>query len=274
MSENFGGIVISGGGRFLVREPANHFGGVAWTFAKTKAEPAETPEDTALRAVREKTGYRARVRHHLPGSFRSGSGVSSYFLMEALHSAGTMNWQTASLRWETYDAALALIGQSTNALARERDVTLLEMARAAFMKIPLAQHLTVQPADHPSLRPMPSQHTTLHPNLAFRAAEMESIRRGFVWYDDDARWFIYFSGERLRLHRSWTGVLIFDLGFAIDAQGNATVTDVQVNRDPAEYQSFDDEDDIRSLKQIIETHLLTTAAFPVWLSPAEPFSAG
>lgn len=72
--ENHGGVLVSGGGRFLLREPAGHFGGLVWTFAKTRAKVGESPELAAVRAVKEKTGYEVRIRDRLSGGFDGASG--------------------------------------------------------------------------------------------------------------------------------------------------------------------------------------------------------
>ena len=57
-ADSYGGVVISGGSKILLREPSKHHGGYAWTFAKTKAKLGESPGDAAIRAVREKTGMK------------------------------------------------------------------------------------------------------------------------------------------------------------------------------------------------------------------------
>jgi len=43
-------------GRILLREPANHFDGYHWTYAKGKQDKNESPELTAPREVYEETG--------------------------------------------------------------------------------------------------------------------------------------------------------------------------------------------------------------------------
>lgn len=53
-THSYGGIVIGDGGRIaMVR---NRNGNGAWLFPKGKAEPGETPEETARREVSEETG--------------------------------------------------------------------------------------------------------------------------------------------------------------------------------------------------------------------------
>lgn len=58
------------------------------------------------------------------------------------------------------------------------------------------------------------------------------------------------------MHRSWTGILIYDVGFTFDRTGGAYVTDVVVNRETREYSNTDDDEDLRLLEDIIRYHLL------------------
>jgi ADP-ribose pyrophosphatase YjhB (NUDIX family) len=254
--ENYGGVLVSGGGRFLLREPAGHFGGLAWTFAKTQAKDGESPELTALRAVKEKTGYEARIRDRLSGAFGGASGPATWFLMEARHPPEPPNWQTKSIRWARYDEAVDMIQLSANIQARRRDLAILEAARALVENVPFVEHLIVHPVDWPDLKPMPRQHAVLYPELAFDAQAMERIGRGFVMHDMDAKWFIYLDGDRLKLHRSWTGILVFDAGFAFDAGGGARVSDLVVTRDPAQYNTSSDAEDLELFMNVMRWNLL------------------
>lgn len=124
-TDSYGGVVISGGGKILLREPTKHHGGYAWTFAKTEAKPGESSRDAALRAVREKTGYDAEIRISIPGLFKGSSSSTNYYLMDAKHPPATPNWQTSSLRWVSFDEARDLIRQSPNAEGRDRDLAIL-----------------------------------------------------------------------------------------------------------------------------------------------------
>lgn len=80
-ADKYGGIVFDGDGRVLLREPKGHFGGYVWTFAKGDALKGETPEETALREVREETGVEASIEGVVPGIFAGGTGTVVYFLM-------------------------------------------------------------------------------------------------------------------------------------------------------------------------------------------------
>lgn len=219
-ADSAGGVVISGGNRVLLREPTGHFGGNAWTFAKTRVGPQEHHRAAAARAVLEKTGYSATPRACLQDDFRGTTSRTIYYLMDAVHPPSPHNWQTSSLRWVRFEEARELISLSTDAKGRARDLAVLEAAVKMLGHIAGAEHLNVHPEDFSGrLGAMPPEHVVLRPQWRYSAEDIIRIRRGFFSGDMDDKWFIYFTGERLRLHRSWTGILIFDVGFHADPAG-------------------------------------------------------
>lgn len=256
VADSFGGVVISGGSKVLLREPTKHHGGYVWTFAKTEAKPGESSRDAAVRAVREKTGYDAEIRISLPGLFKGSSSSTIYYVMDAKHPPAKPNWQTSSLRWVSFDEARELIRQSPNADGRDRDLAILDAVEKAAAAIPYKEHARVQPEDWSDLREMHERHTVLYPKLRYTREEMDKIQRGFYPTVMEQKWFLYFTGERLRMHRSWTGIMIFDIGFAFDSEGGAYVTEAVVNRNPDEYSNNDDDEDLTLLEDIIRYHLL------------------
>lgn len=256
VAESYGGVVVSGGRKVLLREPTKHHGGYAWTFAKTEAKPGESPRDAAVRAVREKTGYDAEIRISVPGAFKGSASSTCYYVMDAKHPPVKPNWQTAGLRWVSFDEARDLIRKSNNAEGRDRDLAILDAAEKSADKIAYNEHPIVQPEDWQELKAMPERQTVLYPKLWFNPDEMVKIRRGFFPTVMEQKWFLYFTGDRLRMHRSWTGILIFDVGFAFDPKGGAYVTDAVVNRENREYSNTDDDEDLKLLEEIIRYHLL------------------
>jgi ADP-ribose pyrophosphatase YjhB (NUDIX family) len=256
LADSYGGVVVSGGNKVLLREPSNHHGGYAWTFAKTEAKPGESPRDAAIRAVLEKTGYESTIRISVPGLFKGSASATNYYVMDAKHPPARAGWQTASLRWVTFDEARELIRQSPNAEGRDRDLAILDAAEKSAAAIPYGEHARVQPEDWNELREMALRSTVLYPRLNFTAEQMERIKRGFFPTVMEQKWFLYFTGDRLRMHRSWTGFLIYDVGFTFDSTGGASVTDVIVNRDPDQYGNTDDEEDLKLVQEIIRGHLL------------------
>jgi 8-oxo-dGTP pyrophosphatase MutT (NUDIX family) len=131
-----GGVLIDDEGRVLLREPAGHYDKYHWTFPKGKVDPGETPEQAALREVREETGYAAEILASIPGTFVGGTSVNTFFLMRAVGPQVTFSSETQSTRWVTWEEARALIAETTNAVGRERDLAVLEAARTIFRSRP------------------------------------------------------------------------------------------------------------------------------------------
>ncbi|WP_096787632.1 hypothetical protein [Rhodobacter sp. CZR27] len=67
----------------------------------------------------------------------------------------------------------------------------------------------------------------------------------------EQKWFAWFDGSVLHLHRSWTGVCIFRVGFAPQGDGLRAVS-VLVNREPAQYLETDDTADRRLVLEVID----------------------
>ena len=122
----YGGVLIDDTGRVLLRQPRNHFDGYVWTFPKGKHDKGETPEQAALREVREETGYDARITGILPGAFPGGTGTTAFFLMAPQGEPRTFEWETQAIRWATPAEAEALIRQTTNPIGRARDLAVLQ----------------------------------------------------------------------------------------------------------------------------------------------------
>lgn len=263
-ADSYGGVVMSGGGKVLLRAPANQHGGYAWTFAKTAVAPGDAPEKTAMIAVYQKTGYVCRIRAEIPGLFKGGDSLSRYFLMEVDYRASEPNWQTSGLRWARLDEARDLIRLSPNEDGRNRDLAILDAAEATLRTIPYREHLSVQAEDYwDDLQVMPERNIVLHPRQWYSREDMTAIRRGFYPTVMEQKWFLIFTGDRLHMHRSWTGILIFDVGFTFDPQGGAYVSDVIVNRDPEQYQCTDNDEDLSLMKNVIQGHLLKPLDAPV-----------
>lgn len=128
----YGGVLVNGRGQVLLRRPADLLRGYAWTFPKGSPEAGETPAQTALREVREETGYDARILEPLPGAWRGTRGTSAFFLMEPLGEPGAFNEETARIVWLGFDEAAALIAQSETTVGRVRDLGILAAARAVW----------------------------------------------------------------------------------------------------------------------------------------------
>src|SRR5262249_38416375 len=99
MRKAYGGIVINSKGLVLLREPAGHYKGDVWTFAKGRPFAGESPEETALREVREETGYEAEIAAKIPGCFDGKRTSNEYFLMLPILDTHQFDEETQSIRW-------------------------------------------------------------------------------------------------------------------------------------------------------------------------------
>jgi 8-oxo-dGTP pyrophosphatase MutT (NUDIX family) len=133
-----GGVLVDSEGRVLLREPASHFDGYRWTFAKGKVDPGETVEQAAVREVSEETGYPAEIVASIPGTFKGGTSLNTYYLMRPTGPQGAFCEETQATRWVTWDEARVLIGKTTNVAGRARDLAVLEAAWAIVRGRPTA----------------------------------------------------------------------------------------------------------------------------------------
>lgn len=256
----YGGILLTRSGRILLREPANHYDGYVWTYPKGRSDAGEKPEETALREVREETGYEAEIVDVLPGVFKGGTSTNAFFVMQHIGPPGQFDArETASVRWADFDAAEALIGRTTNQVGRARDLAILQAARAWFranesVVLPDDENLLfpARPYDCPSpIQPMPAQYITLPLDLALNKAEAANVCLGLVPTEQEQHWFACFSENTLYLHRSWTGLCIYRVHFMEQGKGLRT-THAEVNRDPEQYGCKDDAEDVEHIKILVQ----------------------
>jgi len=125
---SYGGVLIDARRRVLLREPANHFGGVVWTFAKGQPDGGETPPMAACREVLEETGWVGAVIARLPGRFPGSHTVTEYFLMAPVRKVSKPGRETARIRWVGVGRAEMLIRLGENQPAVARDLRVLATA--------------------------------------------------------------------------------------------------------------------------------------------------
>lgn len=147
MKKAYGGIVIAPSGQVLLREPAGHYKGDVWSFAKGKPEPGESPEQTAVREVLEETGYYAEIVAKIPGCFDGSRTSNEYFLMTPVEHAQPFDAETQAVRWVTGQEAGQLILLNQRPKRRQRDLRVLKLALALFRSL--------EPAFHPSTPAQP-----------------------------------------------------------------------------------------------------------------------
>jgi len=112
-------------------------------------------------------------------------------------------------------------------------------------------------------QPMPPETAILSYSEEFSSDEFEKISRGLVPQEMEDKWFIYLDGTTLHLHRSWTGICIYQVELEEKA-GKYAVRRALVNRNPTQYQATDDVYDSELLHFLVSNLLLDRKIeFPV-----------
>lgn len=134
-ADAYGAVLINASGEVLLREPAGHFGGYVWTFAKGRTDPGETPSETALREVREETGYNAEILAVIPAAFPGTTAVTAFFLAAPIGEPASFSSETAAVRWVSFDVAVDLIAMTKTSFGRRRDLDILAAARRLYASL-------------------------------------------------------------------------------------------------------------------------------------------
>ena len=102
---------------------------------------------------------------------------------------------------------------------------------------------------------LPEKHTIISLNRQFSAQEMKQIYVGLTPEQMEDKWFIYWSGDSLYFHRSWTGYCVYIVKF-IEEGGKSTMFEAYVNRDPDQYSATNDVRDAKMISFLIDILLL------------------
>ena len=93
-------------------------------------------------------------------------------------------------------------------------------------------------------RPMPMERTEIDLGLSVTTEEFERLAMGHIPQVMEDHWFMYFDGESLCFHRSWTGICIFKVHVVRNKAEDAYVlTCVTANRDRSQYSRTNDKSD-------------------------------
>lgn len=131
-TSSFGGVLIDGKGRVLLREVSGQYDGYTWTFPKGRPNSNETHEETALREVYEETGYCGQIIGKVPGTFTGGTGTTEYFLVHPIGNPDKFDIETSSVRWVSVEDAQDMINLTQNQIGRKRDLHVLAAAVEEF----------------------------------------------------------------------------------------------------------------------------------------------
>lgn len=104
------------------------------------------------------------------------------------------------------------------------------------------------------LQPMPARSTTFMLDVTCPPLDSLLIARGFVPQEMEEKWLIFLADGRLRLHRSWTGVLVYEIEAAWRGD-RLYLGSVRANRDPEQYGETDDRHDAAMLRWVIDVVL-------------------
>lgn len=120
---------------------------------------------------------------------------------------------------------------------------------------------TAEPTDWNAL-PMPEMRTTIPLGLLYHGKQVILMKRGVKPREMEDKWFVYWKGDTLYFHRSWTGFCVYVVRFEVEDMG-AKAVEAVVNRDPDQYGGTDDEYDRRMIAYLIDVLLLRRPAkFP------------
>ncbi len=107
-----GGVVVDERGRVLLIRAQNLRGERVWTLPKGLMEPGEDPRTTALREVREETGYACRIERELPRTqywFRRGDTrvkkTVHWYLMRPIQEVEEHDWEVEKVAWVPLEEA-------------------------------------------------------------------------------------------------------------------------------------------------------------------------
>jgi ADP-ribose pyrophosphatase YjhB (NUDIX family) len=121
---SYGGVVIKDW-QVLLRKPDNQKGGYQWTFPKSKPKGRQTPEETALASVKEKTGVDAKIVAEIPGTYFGETTRNAYFLMAPVNPDQMIIGGSHKAEWVHHYDAKKLLSQSASKIGRNRDLQVL-----------------------------------------------------------------------------------------------------------------------------------------------------
>jgi len=98
-------------------------------------------------------------------------------------------------------------------------------------------------------------------NFRLSDTEFARVRYGLFPEAMEDKWFIFFDNGRLRFHRSWTGMKIYEAEITKDDE-SYIISKIRIERDPEYYKCTDDQYDINSLLYLLASGMLGIPASP------------
>ena len=90
---------------------------------------------------------------------------------------------------------------------------------------------------------MPEKHVVIPLDVPLPHEAMRIVKYGHIPEAMEDHWFMYCDESAIRYYRSWTGICIFIAKY-VEEGDDCRITELQVNRDPEEYDSEDTTHDI------------------------------
>lgn len=167
-----GGIVIRDGKMLLVK-PRNGYGGYDWTFPKgypTKGDE-KYRERTAVREVREETGYQVFAKRFLGRFTHNDGGVCDYFICDVDNSKEVGKpdpFETAAVKWVTVVEALEMLNDDVDVriLAQANNLVPQLIIKGGHTGTMVALHLPLDVAKKIAL-PGGEEAKSMHITLAY-----------------------------------------------------------------------------------------------------------
>lgn len=251
---SYGVVLFNPQGGVMLREPSGHFGGYVWTFAKARPLPGETPQQTAIRAGLEDTGYHVELLEAVPEVFAGTTASSAFYVAGPTGRQGRTSEETSRTRWVSMSDAEEKIAQTKSAKGRTRDLAILRAAKAQFDTLPWERRpATCKEAW--AAEAMPERRTEIALNLFYNHAAMAKIRKGFMPMVMEEKWFLWFETPCLYFQRSWSGICVYEVRFEEESDGWRAVAAV-LNRDARQYTGTDDAIDAREIEMLIHNLLV------------------
>jgi hypothetical protein len=98
---------------------------------------------------------------------------------------------------------------------------------------------------------MPKATARLEIDLTVTHAQFRRIAHGLIPERMEDRWFIYLDDDTLQVHRTGTGVCVYQVVFALCPEG-VRVKQARVNRDKNQYPATNDAYDASQLDALLK----------------------
>lgn len=106
-------IVKDKKGNILIYSPKNNFGGYKNTFSKGTIEPGQTPQEAAIRELKEETGVEAKITGHL-GSVERSTSTTRYYTGDQVGGTLTPSDESDNPRFVPMDDKLSDLLRNTS----------------------------------------------------------------------------------------------------------------------------------------------------------------